>query len=756
MRGKWVLFCTVVVALCGLAPQTLRAAMPSTGLRVWLKADAITNLADGGSVSNWPDSSGLGYDATNKVGTNQPIFILNGLNGKPVVSFDGTNDYLARDNYSHGGSDNGVMYIVTKRTGTPTGYHNILIQGPSSFISGGAQFWQIYADSNHRFIGNFASDGLDCTTTVYYATAGYQILELRKDNVAGTSAFYVNGSNCVSRTGTTQSIGTRYYLGGWAAGNRTSGSIAEVLIYNVAQSDSDRQLVEGLLAWKYALTTSLPADHPWKSRNPEAISVPSIDNRPPDTITAASATLNSYLVSTGDSPCTVSVVWGETNGGSAFSGQWAFTNTFATGLWAAGSYPATNVTFPVTNRFYSYRYRAVNVTDSNAAGASLSFLAGDVWVTTTTPSITEGGATNLFTIHRPAGATNLDSTINLVIGGTANYGQDYLLSPAVTTNISLPAGADSTNIVIQATSDRIVESAETITLTLLPGLYSLGSASNSTVTIQASTNIPGTAAYWRFEGAFSAVNNTTGFLSDSSGNQHHMRINSGSYNSGSQVSIPYVDGTTNRGASFPNPIPQNGLANGKGFWVTYGGWLDAGDAEDWNAEAFTVELFMYPTYVDTKAAAIVSQWSSPNQRSWFLGRPTTSSRLGIILSANGSSSATFSGPTLDWDLKLSNDYYTAFSFDRSRTNGGVILYFKNLTTNGPLMKAVFDHNLPSGLFNSSAGLIVDGMNGGGGADTGSEGVRGLFDELRVSIGALSERQLLINRASSGGSLILIR
>ena len=75
------------------------AGQPENAL--WLKADAITDVADGEQVFNWEDQSGNGNDAYNtfvdggdngipNTGESQkpaPSYIADGLNGKPVMQF---------------------------------------------------------------------------------------------------------------------------------------------------------------------------------------------------------------------------------------------------------------------------------------------------------------------------------------------------------------------------------------------------------------------------------------------------------------------------------------------------------------------------------------------------------------------------------------------------------------------------------------------------------------------------------------------
>jgi len=48
-----------------------------------------------------------------------------------------------------------------------------------------------------------------------------------------------------------------------------NGDIAEILVYDTALSDNDRQKVEGYLAWKWGLVAGLPVGHPYKDDPPE-------------------------------------------------------------------------------------------------------------------------------------------------------------------------------------------------------------------------------------------------------------------------------------------------------------------------------------------------------------------------------------------------------------------------------------------------------------------------------------------------------
>jgi hypothetical protein len=68
--------------------------LAAADVQLWLKADEIKGVADGGSVALWPDASGHEHHATQGITNRRPELHHDGPNGKPVVRFDGVNDHL--------------------------------------------------------------------------------------------------------------------------------------------------------------------------------------------------------------------------------------------------------------------------------------------------------------------------------------------------------------------------------------------------------------------------------------------------------------------------------------------------------------------------------------------------------------------------------------------------------------------------------------------------------------------------------------
>jgi hypothetical protein len=65
------------------------------GLAVWFDASQLTGLADGDPVASWTDLSGNARHAAQATSTKRPTYKTNIQNGKPVIRFDGVDDFLA-------------------------------------------------------------------------------------------------------------------------------------------------------------------------------------------------------------------------------------------------------------------------------------------------------------------------------------------------------------------------------------------------------------------------------------------------------------------------------------------------------------------------------------------------------------------------------------------------------------------------------------------------------------------------------------
>jgi hypothetical protein len=99
---------------------------------------------------------------------------------------------------------------------------------------------------------------------------------------------------------------------------------------------------------------------------------------------------------------------------------------------------------------------------------------GEVSVTVTPGTATEDGSTNLDYVFARTGLTTGTLTVSFSVGGSATFNADYSASGADTFSatagtVTFAAGSSTVTVTVDPTGDALVESDETVTLTLTPG-----------------------------------------------------------------------------------------------------------------------------------------------------------------------------------------------------------------------------------------------------------------------------------------------
>ena len=208
-----------LVYTSGPAPEFWEPSQLS-GLTLWLDAsDASTITLNGSNVAQWDDKSGNSRNASQTTAANQPIYTTNGMNGKPVISFDGFDDELITIPFALG--ETAAMVAQRSNIDQP------VIEAPIA--------------SNRGFWGSYAG----FTTHLNYAVDGGPLLAAPPTS-AVTTPFLV------SQTGLLQSSIFAYKIGSATPGYlNLNGFIAEVVVTDNLLSTVDRQDLEGYLAWKW-------------------------------------------------------------------------------------------------------------------------------------------------------------------------------------------------------------------------------------------------------------------------------------------------------------------------------------------------------------------------------------------------------------------------------------------------------------------------------------------------------------------------
>lgn len=221
---------------------------------LWLDADSPSSITlNGATVSQWNDLSGNGRNATQATASNQPTYTANGLNSKPVLTFDGTNDELF-----FSGTRNSQFSVATIvktnlgesgyfQFGSVNTYGSMFAELGTLYRARGAAF----ADATTPFIA-----GETAILVGKYDTT----VSIWKNGAIGTSVSSALMPMPPNTASTIGSLGTGiYYL---------KGFMGEIVVANEDLSTDNRQKLEGYLAWKWGTQSSLPVSHPYYSAPP--------------------------------------------------------------------------------------------------------------------------------------------------------------------------------------------------------------------------------------------------------------------------------------------------------------------------------------------------------------------------------------------------------------------------------------------------------------------------------------------------------
>ncbi len=234
-----------------------------SGCQVWLDASDRTTLSfSGNNVTQWRNKTGVG----NTYNNNGTITYANNS-----VYFPGSSDMTNTSpvNFSTGTTPSMSTFIVFSYVNV-TAARGLFQYGQVSCLKTG---YVLYVDVDNKVYGTLYCGVLSVNNSVsanvpyilsdvvtYTGTSG----SLRREGWLNGSPMSVTNA---STTGVNLNLNSISTLGN-AAGQPFLGYISEVLYYNQSLSTTQRQNVEGYLAWKWGRQGSLPANHPFKNWPP--------------------------------------------------------------------------------------------------------------------------------------------------------------------------------------------------------------------------------------------------------------------------------------------------------------------------------------------------------------------------------------------------------------------------------------------------------------------------------------------------------
>ena len=222
----------------------------STGLAVWLKADAGTSSAvDGAYLSSWQDQSGNNKHATQSTGSAQPRFRKGILNGNAAIETTSGTRFFNID-FSGISNSNFTIITVVKRTNALTSQYVCGVQQASPV--GMHLGW--VNDNTCRF-GQGAYTINKASTTFSSGSETPRVLIAESSSTGGrTVSEYLNGVLSSSTDASAANFSISANTGAIGRGYSTSGFsgyIGEVIVYSRILTSLERQQILTYLSIKY-------------------------------------------------------------------------------------------------------------------------------------------------------------------------------------------------------------------------------------------------------------------------------------------------------------------------------------------------------------------------------------------------------------------------------------------------------------------------------------------------------------------------
>ena len=222
------------------------SALPVTsGLVLYLEADSGVTTNGGNLVTGWSDLSGSGNDL---IGAGDPRLVSNGLNGQPVIAFDGDGDKLERTIGLTGlptGGDDRTIFVLA----------NYKSNGYGGFAYGSAELNQTFGlavDNDGDLLIQAWGNGNDNTTDVNGTGVGWLTQSAKLSG--GNLTHYKDGVEIDSSSHAYNTSAERLVLGAEIDSSPyLDMEVAAVLVFDRALSEAERQEVENYLKAKYAL-----------------------------------------------------------------------------------------------------------------------------------------------------------------------------------------------------------------------------------------------------------------------------------------------------------------------------------------------------------------------------------------------------------------------------------------------------------------------------------------------------------------------
>lgn len=261
-------------AQISIAPIPSNSFAPDyiSGINLWLDGQYSSSIITSSDlVTQWNDKSGSNNDFIAGPSGTITYAEPSGINNRPAIYFEtAPNTYLERTFNISPSNDLSLFMVV---------YHVSNIGGNSELFftrsaptSPSYAYFDLFSNTQTTGLLNInignqtqVSTGVDIRGTIALI-----------DVIAtSTTDIYVNGTQTNNNI-TRGSLLLNNDLGWAISGGTFKGYVGEVITYPSGVTDTERQQIEGYLAWKWGLQDNLPDSQPYKNAPPISLDAPVI------------------------------------------------------------------------------------------------------------------------------------------------------------------------------------------------------------------------------------------------------------------------------------------------------------------------------------------------------------------------------------------------------------------------------------------------------------------------------------------------
>lgn len=242
-----------------------------SGLVLWLDGQNATKvIVTSGQVSGWNDSSSGANDFTASPSGVITYDFPSNINKRPALNFTTSSPsvttYLQKSGFNITPVNNEItVFMIVNQTATGASGNSELF-----FTRNDYTYFDIFNNTNTT--GNLSINARNATQVdsgqnIITSPSSIALIAMTLSTTNGS--MYLNGT--VTNVNNTAFSGAKSINAAldWAvSGGAFQGYVGEVVVYPSVLSDTERQKMEGYLAWKWGIQSQLPSANLWKTTPP--------------------------------------------------------------------------------------------------------------------------------------------------------------------------------------------------------------------------------------------------------------------------------------------------------------------------------------------------------------------------------------------------------------------------------------------------------------------------------------------------------